>query len=79
MLISKKNFKSIFEYSFLGIIFLICDLVLNEYLVQPLVKQLIVSVIFVAWLSMFAFGLVYKESYILKVPKLSKPVLFYIE
>jgi|UPI00051860F9 hypothetical protein len=79
MPISKTKFKSIFEYTFLGIIFLICGLALNENLVQPLVKQVIVSVIFIAWVSMFTFGFVFKESYILKAAKLSKPTLFYIE
>jgi len=79
MLISKTKFKSIFEYTFLGIIFLICGLALNENLVQPLSKQVIVSVIFIAWVAMFTFGLIFKESYILKASKLSKPILFYIE
>lgn len=79
MPISKTKFKSIFEYTFLGAIFLLLGLARNDYLEFPLVKQGMVSVTFVAWVLMFSFGFIFKESYILKATKKSKPIFFYIE
>ena len=76
MQVSKANFKSVFEWLFLAVIFIICALAFNGSLVQPSSKFIVVSVFLVGWLVQFIYGVLAKESYSLKASRLTKPIAF---
>ena len=75
-MLSKEKFKTTFESVFLIIIFSFCGLAFGEYILQPLLKPIFASVILMAWISMLAFGFIYKESYIFKCSKNSKRSIY---
>jgi len=66
MLILKEKFKTIFEYTFLIIVFSLCGLSVSQILIQPFAKLVFVSTFFLAWFVLLIYGLIYKESYVFK-------------
>lgn len=60
----KINFKS--HKFYLGILFMVCAILLNYFLINPILKILTVLLIYIS-VSMYIFGISYKEAIVLSI------------